>query len=100
MGLAIFKWLQIHLGIDTVKPDVHVKNFVKGCIERMPKDEEAVEAVERVAQEMSIPASSLDWAIWQYQREKSIQERRKLMVNKRRPKAKSSQLLREEDRDE
>ena len=78
MGYAIFKWLQIRLGVDTVKPDVHVKNFVKECLGREPRDEDTVEAIERVAQRMGVRASRLDWAIWRYQREKSAKERRKV----------------------
>ena len=45
MGYAIFKWLQLRLGVNTVKPDVHVKKFVSNCIGRKAKDEETVEAV-------------------------------------------------------
>ena len=76
IGYAIFKWLQIRLGVDTVKPDVHVKNFVKECLGREPRDEDTVEAIERVAQRMGVRASRLDWAIWRYQRDKSIRQRR------------------------
>ena len=72
IGYAIFKWMQIRLGVDTVKPDVHVKNFVKNCIGREPRNEEAVEAIERVARKMGIPASRLDFAIWRYQRDRSL----------------------------
>jgi hypothetical protein len=43
VGYAIFKWLQVRLGVDTVKPDVHVKQFVSDCIGRKAKDEETVE---------------------------------------------------------
>jgi len=72
IGYAIFKWIQIRLGVDTVKPDVHVKNFVKNCIGREPRNEEAVEAIERIARKMGIPASRLDFAIWRYQRDRSL----------------------------
>ena len=82
MGYAILKWLQIRLGIDTVKPDVHVKRFVSDCIGRKVKDEETVEAVEVIARELEIPAFRLDAAIWLYQRDKSIRKRRELKGNK------------------
>ena len=78
MGYAILKWLQIRLGIDTVKPDVHVKKFVSDCIGRKVKDEETVEAVEVIARELKIPAFRLDAAIWLYQRDTSIRKRREL----------------------
>ena len=74
VGYAIFKWLQIRLGVDTVKPDVHVKQFVSDCIGRKAKDEETVEAVEVIAKELQIPAFRLDAAIWEHQRNKSIKK--------------------------
>ena len=82
MGYAIFKWLQIRLGVDTVKPDVHVKKFVSDCIGRKAKDEETVEAVEGIAKELQIPAFRLDAAIWEHQRNKSIQKRRESIGKK------------------
>jgi hypothetical protein len=75
MGYAIFKWLQLRLGVDTVKPDVHVKKFVSECIGRKAKDEETVEAVEIIAKDLQIPAFRLDAAIWAYQREKSAKRK-------------------------
>ena len=83
MGYAILKWLQIRLGIDTVKPDVHVKRFVSDCIGRKVKDEETVEAVEVIARELKIPAFRLDAAIWLHQRDKSIRKRRELKESER-----------------
>ncbi len=83
VGYAIFKWLQLRLGVDTVKPDVHVKQFVSDCIGRKAKDEETVEAVEVIAKELQIPAFLLDAAIWEHQRNKSIQKRRESIVKKR-----------------
>lgn len=83
VGYAIFKWLQIRLGIDTVKPDVHVKKFVSDCMGRKSKNEETVEAIELIAEELGIPAFKLDAAIWQYQRDKSIQKRRERIAERR-----------------
>jgi len=74
--LAIFKWLQGRVGVDTAKPDVHLMKFVSDCIGRKAKDEETVEAVEVIAKEMQIRAFQMDAAIWQYQRDKSIRQRR------------------------
>jgi len=85
MGLAIFKWLQGRVGVDTAKPDVHLMKFVSDCIGRKAKDEEAVEAVEVIAKEMQIRAFQMDAAIWQYQRDKSIRQRRERIAG--RPKA-------------
>lgn len=93
VGYALFRWLQIRSGVDTVKPDVHVKKFVSECIGRKSKNEETVEAIEMIAKELQIPAFRLDAAVWLYQRDQSIQKRQELMVSKRRPKAKSTTII-------
>lgn len=82
MGLAIFKWLQGRVGVDTVKPDVHLKNFVRECIGRKAKDEETVEAVEVIAKEMHVPAFRMDAAIWHFQRDKSIRQRQERIAGR------------------
>ncbi len=34
IGIALFQWLRLRLGVDTVKPDVHIVNFVADSIDR------------------------------------------------------------------
>jgi hypothetical protein len=34
IGIALFHWLQLRLGVDTVKPDVHILRFVSDAIGR------------------------------------------------------------------
>jgi hypothetical protein len=68
LGYAAFKWLVIRQGVETIKPDVHVHNFVRGAIGRRLSDAEAVSVLESVAQEIGIKASQLDSRIWNYQR--------------------------------
>ena len=68
IGYTLFKWLQLRIGIDTIKPDVHIINFVTHCIGRSITPEEAVSALIRVAQETNRKAFRLDAAIWNYQR--------------------------------
>jgi hypothetical protein len=69
MGVAISNWLALRSGLPTVKPDLHVLNFVKRLIGRKPSQEEAVSALRIVADESGIEPFRLDSAIWHFQRE-------------------------------
>lgn len=69
IGLALFHWLCLRCGIDTIKPDVHVINFVSDAIGRQTSAEESVKALTKVAKEQDRRASLLDSAIWHYQRD-------------------------------
>ncbi len=68
LAYAAFKWLVMRQGIDTIKPDVHVHNFVKRAIGRFLSDAETVAVLESIAQDMGIRAVQLDSMIWTYQR--------------------------------
>jgi hypothetical protein len=49
LAYAAFKWLVMRLGVDTIKPDVHVLNFVATTLGFRLNDAEAVSILERVA---------------------------------------------------
>ena len=68
MGLAIYKWLVMRQGVQTFKPDIHVRRFIKSVIRRNLRDSEIVEVLEEVAHQLGVGACKLDWAIWEYQR--------------------------------
>ncbi len=68
LGPAVFQWLVMRQGIDTVKPDVHVHRFITAAIGRTASDTEVIELVTRAAAEMRIPARELDWRIWEASR--------------------------------
>jgi hypothetical protein len=68
LGIAAYKWLVMRLGVDTVKPDVHLHNFVTGVVGHRVTDETLVAAIEAVAAKRSIRARELDAAIWEFQR--------------------------------
>jgi len=68
LAYAAFKWLIMRLGVDTIKPDVHVLAFVETAIGKRLSDIEAVAILERVARDLEIPAAQLDARIWTYQR--------------------------------
>jgi hypothetical protein len=65
LGYAVFNWLIMRQGVETIKPDVHVLRFVQNAVGRPVKETVAVEALMRVAHEIGIPAYKLDWAIWE-----------------------------------
>jgi hypothetical protein len=70
LSFGIYKWLVMRQGVATIKPDIHVKNFLRGIVKRNIPNQEAVSTLERAANELGIPANELDWSIWDYQRDK------------------------------
>lgn len=68
LGIAVFQWLVMRQGVETVKPDVHVHRFVKQAIGRAASDAEAIALVEAAAKELGIKAYELDWRIWEASR--------------------------------
>jgi len=57
----------MRLGIETVKPDVHVKRFLRRVTEREWADENASMVLELAAKEIGRSARKLDWAIWEHE---------------------------------
>lgn len=68
LGFAIYQWLVMRQGVETIKPDVHIRRFVESIIHRSPTDDELVEALEKVARLLGLKAYELDWRIWEYQK--------------------------------
>jgi hypothetical protein len=58
----------MRLGVETVKPDVHVLRFVSRAIGRPTSEDEAVLALETVAGRLGVRANVLDWSIWEQER--------------------------------
>jgi hypothetical protein len=71
LGLAVYQWLVMRQGIETVKPDVHVRRFAEEALGRRLGDAELVAAFEAVAKGLSLKAYELDWRIWEHQRTKT-----------------------------
>ena len=65
LGFAVYKWLVMRQGVETIKPDVHVLRFVRSAVGRQPSEAEAVTALERIAMELGLKAYELDWGIWE-----------------------------------
>ena len=60
--------LVMRQGVETIKPDIHIKNFLRQTTGRPFTDQEAVSLLERVAKDLNRPANELDWSIWETQR--------------------------------
>jgi hypothetical protein len=64
LGRAVYQALLMRLGVDTVKPDVHVRRFAEAAVGRRLGDDDVVDAVTRAARELGVRACELDWRIW------------------------------------
>ena len=69
IGYTLFLWLQLRCGVNTVKPDVHIVNFVSKVFRRRVSPEEAVAGLKKVAKDSKRKAYRLDSAIWHFQRD-------------------------------
>jgi len=68
LGPAVFQWLVMRQGVETVKPDVHVRRFAERALGRRLDDDEVVKMVTLAAEELGMKAYELDWAIWEHER--------------------------------
>ena len=68
LGIAVFQWLVMRQGVETVKPDVHVHRFVAGALGRTASDTEVIRLVVEAAEQLGIKAYELDWRIWEASR--------------------------------
>jgi hypothetical protein len=72
LGPAVYQWLVMRQGVDTVKPDVHVRRFTEAAVGRPLSDADLIEVVTRAARELGIKAYELDWRIWEASRGGSL----------------------------
>jgi hypothetical protein len=68
LGVAVYQAFLMRLGVDTVKPDVHVMRFVRDAIGRNVDAADVIAGLSAAADALGVPASRLDWSIWEYQR--------------------------------
>lgn len=66
LGPAVYQWLVMRQGVDTVKPDVHVRRFAERAVGRRLSDEDVVEVITRAAQLLGRKAHEVDWASWEW----------------------------------
>ena len=65
LGIAVYHWLVMRQGVDTVKPDVHVRRLAEGAVGRSLSDHDVIEVVTKAAHQLGKKAYELDWAIWE-----------------------------------
>jgi hypothetical protein len=68
LGPVVYQWLVMRLGVETVKPDVHIMRFVERAVGRKISESEAVSGLVAAAQYIECKANELDWSIWEYER--------------------------------
>jgi hypothetical protein len=68
LGPAVYQWLVMRQGVDTVKPDVHVRRFAEASVGRRLNDQDLIELTTRAAATIGIKAFELDWRIWEASR--------------------------------
>ena len=66
-GFVSFQYLRILLGANTIKPDVHISNFIYQATGQRLSPPKLIDLLEAVATKMEVSASALDHAIWRYQ---------------------------------
>ena len=64
LGPAVYQWLVMRQGVDTVKPDVHVRRFAEAAVGRKLNDQDVIELTTRAAARIGVKAFELDWRIW------------------------------------
>jgi hypothetical protein len=68
LGPAVYQWLVMRQGVDTIKPDVHVRRFAEAAVGRKLNDRDLIELTTRAARSIGIKAIELDWRIWEVAR--------------------------------
>jgi len=64
LGRAAYESLLMRVGVETVKPDVHVKRFAESAVGRPLDDTEVVDVAVRAAKRLGMRANELDLRIW------------------------------------
>lgn len=68
LGLAVFQWLIIRCGVQTVKPDVWVFRFSQRVLGRKISDKVAVALFNELAPMIGTSISAIDATIWSFER--------------------------------
>jgi hypothetical protein len=68
LGPAVYQWLVMRQGVDTVKPDVHLRRFAEAAVGRRLTDHDVIELTTKVAVRLGIKAHELDWRVWEASR--------------------------------
>ncbi len=64
LGIAVFEWLKIRCGVDTIKPDIWVINFAKRVVGRKLSEQVLVDCFSNIAPLVGEKMTTLDVTIW------------------------------------
>lgn len=63
-ALAGFQYLRMLFGVQTAKPDIHIRRFVSDAVGHEVSDSEALALLEAAATKKNLPLADLDYSIW------------------------------------
>jgi hypothetical protein len=72
LGPAVHQWLVMRQGVDTVKPDVHVRRYAEAAVGCKLTDQDVIELTTKAAHSIGIKAFELDWRIWEASRDGAL----------------------------
>jgi hypothetical protein len=64
LGQAVYQSLLMRQGVDTVKPDVHVRRFAEAAVGRALNDRDVIDVITQAAERLGVHAHELDMRIW------------------------------------
>ena len=68
LGIAVFQWLLLRCGVDTIKPDVWVINFVERVVGKKFPERVLVTTFEKIAPLVGETLETIDVTIWYYEK--------------------------------
>lgn len=68
LGIAVWEWLRIRCGIDSIKPDIWVINFAKRVVGKSISEKALVDTFGRISPLVGESLSTIDVTIWYYEK--------------------------------
>jgi hypothetical protein len=68
LGIAVFHWLMLRCGVDTIKPDVWVINFGQRVVGQRLSEEKLIKAFTDIAPLVGESLSGIDGTIWHFEK--------------------------------
>jgi len=68
LGIAVWEWLRIRCGIDSIKPDIWVINFAKRVVGKRISEKALVDTFGRISPLVGESLSTLDVTIWYFEK--------------------------------
>lgn len=68
LGIAVWEWLRIRCGIDSIKPDIWVINFSKRIVGKRISEKVLVDTFGRISPLVGESLSTIDVTIWYYEK--------------------------------